>query len=106
MPQSVALPHLRTRRGNNEIRNSNLGNPYSPHTIVPLQGVSISRYATLDVFSYKCEKILSPAAKLGQSGCKAAFINAPSLPSVTHGKSREISSILSTMTTDQYSSSG
>ena len=120
MPRSAALPRLRTRRGNNEIReqqcheikSSNLRNPYylhqsneirinnprnpyNPHTIVPLQGASISRYAILDVFSYKCEKILSPAAKFAQSGCKAAFMNAPSLLSVTHGKSLENFSILS-----------
>ena len=106
MPQSAALPRLHTRRRNSEIRDNNLGNPYYPDAIVLSQIVSISYYAILDVFSYKCEKILSPAAKFTQSGCKAAFIIAPSLLSVTHGKSREISSILSTMTTDQYSSSG
>ena len=95
MPRSAALPRLRTRRGNNVIRDNKLRNPYYPDAIVLSQIVSISYCAILDVFSYKCEKILSPAAKFVQSGCKAAFMNAPSLLSVTHGKSLENFSILS-----------
>ena len=41
MPRSTALPHLRTRRENNEIRIRNLGNLYCPDAIVMKLDVGI-----------------------------------------------------------------
>ena len=41
MPLTTALPHLRTRRGNNEIRIRNLGNLYCLDTMVMKLDVGI-----------------------------------------------------------------
>ena len=41
MPRTAALPRLRTRRGNNEIRIRNLGNLYCPDAMVINSDVEI-----------------------------------------------------------------
>ena len=46
MPRSAALPRLRTRRGNNEIRDSNLGNLYCLDAIVMKLDVGIYEIQT------------------------------------------------------------
>ena len=46
MPQSVALPRLHTRRGNNEIRIRNLGNLYRPDAMVMKLDIGIYEIQT------------------------------------------------------------
>ena len=46
MPRSAALPRLRTRRGNNEIRSRNLGNLYCPDAMVMNSDVEIYEIQT------------------------------------------------------------
>ena len=46
MPRSTALPHLRTRRGNNVIRDNNLGNLYRPDAIVMKLDIGIYEIQT------------------------------------------------------------
>ena len=46
MPRSAALPHLRTRRENNEIRIRNLGNLYCPDAMVMNSDVEIYEIQT------------------------------------------------------------
>ena len=46
MPRTAALPHLRTRRGNNEIRIRNLGNLYCPDAMVMKLDIGIYEIQT------------------------------------------------------------
>ena len=46
MPQTTVLPHLHTRRENNEIRSRNLGNLYCPDAMVMNSDVEIYEIQT------------------------------------------------------------
>ena len=46
MPLTAALPHLHTRRGNNEIRIRNLGNLYCPDAMVMKLDIGIYEIQT------------------------------------------------------------